>query len=56
LVAVFIVQFQKLTQDEFLAFSLVTRRRPTLNPPNDNEFDSSLLSAIVLLQYLYWEQ
>ena len=31
----------------FLLTALVARRRPTLNPPNDNGFDSSLLSALV---------
>jgi hypothetical protein len=37
-----------LTQDDFLlGVALVARRRLTLNPPNDNGFDSSLLSALV---------
>ena len=31
----------------FLLTALVARRRLTLNPPNDNGFDSSLLSALV---------
>jgi peroxiredoxin len=33
----------------FLLTALVARRRPTLNPPNDNEFDSPLLCARVLV-------
>jgi hypothetical protein len=37
-------------------YGVASQGRPTLNPPNDNEFDSSLLSALVLLQCLYWEQ
>ena len=40
----------------FLLAALVARQCLTLNPQNDNEFDSSLLSAPVLFLCSYWEQ